>query len=161
MQLVACFIFAFIFGSFLEYWIHRLMHLSPKFGNKITGHYGHHRSNTSKGFFGDFLDFSLVALLVLPVFSISGSVGIVAMLGTVTFAAFASSAHQIQHHNPTKCFWMKVPIHYVHHQNNQWDSNFGLTVDWWDRIFKTYKPVDCSTEKRLNLQRLSIAKKQK
>ncbi|MEM7557107.1 MAG: sterol desaturase family protein [Cyanobacteria bacterium P01_A01_bin.84] len=141
MQLIVCFISAFIFGSFIEYWVHRLMHLSPKFGSKITAHYDHHRSNTTKGFLNDFLDFSLGALLVLPAFIISVPVGIITVLGTITFAAFASYAHQIQHYNPTKCFWMKMPVHYVHHQNNQWDCNFGLAVDWWDRVFGTYKPV--------------------
>jgi sterol desaturase/sphingolipid hydroxylase (fatty acid hydroxylase superfamily) len=142
MQLFVGFIFAFIFGSFLEYWVHRLLHISPTFGNKITKHYGHHRSNTSKGFFKDFLDFSLVSLLVLPAFLISLSCGIIMVSGTVAFAAFASYAHQIQHHNPHKCFWMKMPIHYIHHKNNQWDSNFGLAIDWWDIVFGTYKPVE-------------------
>jgi sterol desaturase/sphingolipid hydroxylase (fatty acid hydroxylase superfamily) len=142
MQLFVGFIFAFIFGSFLEYWVHRFLHISPTFGNKITKHYGHHRSNTSKGFFKDFLDFSLVSLLVLPAFLISLSCGIIMVSGTVAFAAFASYAHQIQHHNPHKCFWMKMPIHYIHHENNQWDSNFGLAIDWWDIVFGTYKPVD-------------------
>jgi sterol desaturase/sphingolipid hydroxylase (fatty acid hydroxylase superfamily) len=150
MQSVACFIFGFIFASFLEYWVHRLMHLWPKFGNGITAHYGHHRSNTSKGFFKDFMDFSLVAILVLPTFLISLSVGIIMVLATVAFAAFASYAHQIQHNNPTKCFWMKMPVHYIHHQNNQWDSNFGLAVDWWDHVFGTYKSVEWVTDKELN-----------
>ena len=126
MQSLLCFVFAFIFGSFLEYWVHRLMHVSPRFGNKITGHYGHHRSNTTKGFVGDFFDFSLVSLLVLPAFFVSLSFGAIMISGTVAFAAFASYAHQIQHHTPEKCFWMKMPIHYVHHQHKQWDSNFGL-----------------------------------
>ena len=142
MQSFACFIFAFIFGSFLEYWVHRCMHKYPKFGNGLTAHYNHHRTNASKGFFGDFLDFSLVSLLVLPAFLVSLSFGGIMILGTVAFAAFASYAHQIQHNKPHKCFWMEMPLHYVHHSNNQWDSNFGLAIDWWDRIFGTYKPVD-------------------
>ena len=141
MQSIVCFILAFIFGSFLEYWVHRLMHLSPKFSNRVTAHYGHHRSNTTKGFWGDFLDFSLVALLVLPAFFISSSLGIVTFSGTLAFAAFASYAHQIQHYHPEKCYWMIMPIHYVHHQHNQWDCNFGLAIDWWDRLFGTYQPV--------------------
>ena len=148
MQPILCFILAFIFGSFLEYWVHRLMHQSHTFGKTITAHYGHHRSNTTKGFFLDFLDFSLVSLLVLPAFLFSFSIGIISLGGTIAFAAFASYAHQIQHYNPSKCFWMKMPVHYVHHQNNQWDSNFGLAVDWWDRIFGTYKPVEYSIEKK-------------
>ncbi|VEP18372.1 Fatty acid hydroxylase [Hyella patelloides LEGE 07179] len=159
MQLFACFVFAFIFGSFLEYWVHRLMHLWPKFGNGITTHYNHHHINKTKGFVGDFFDFSLVSLLVLPTFFISLSVGIIFILGTVAFAAFASYAHQIQHYNPTKCFWMKMPIHYVHHEDNQWDSNFGLAVDWWDRIFGTYKFVESLSREQLSLSKSGIAEK--
>lgn len=142
MQFFAYFLFAFIFGSFLEYWVHRLMHQSTTFGSKITAHYGHHRSNSTKGFIKDWLDFALIALLVLPAFIISLPIGLVSLLGTLTFAAFASYAHQVQHYNPDKCFWMKAPIHYLHHQHNQWDSNFGLAVDWWDHIFGTYKSVE-------------------
>ena len=141
MESVVYFVLAFIFGSFLEYWVHRLMHIYPKFGNGITAHYGHHRSNTTKGFWGDWLDFSLVSLLVLPTFIVSLSFGTIVVLGTIAFAAFASYAHQIQHHQPDKCFWMKMPIHFVHHSHNQWDSNFGLAIDWWDKVFGTYKPV--------------------
>ena len=142
MQSLTLFIFAFIFGSFLEYWVHRFMHIYPKFGNGITAHYSHHRSNTTQGFLGDFLDFSLVSLLVLPALLISVPFGSIMVSGIITFAAFASYAHQIQHDNPHKCFWMKMPIHYVHHKNNQWDSNFGLAIDWWDRVFGTYKSVN-------------------
>ena len=157
MQSVACFIFAFIFGSFLEYWVHRLMHIYPKFGNGITAHYGHHRSNTTQGFWGDFFHFSLVSLLVLPTLLISISFGTIMFLGVVAFAAFASYAHQIQHYSPDKCFWMKMPIHYVHHQYNQWDSNFGLAIDWWDRVFGTYKPVE-QLGKKPNMPRSAYLK---
>ena len=142
MQSVACFIFAFIFGSFLEYWVHRLMHIYPKFGNGITAHYAHHRSNDTQGFWGDFFHFSLVSLLLLPTLFVSIYFGIIAILGTIAFAAFASYAHQIQHYNPEGCFWMKMPVHYVHHRHKQWDSNFGLAIDWWDKVFGTYKPVE-------------------
>jgi sterol desaturase/sphingolipid hydroxylase (fatty acid hydroxylase superfamily) len=79
---------------------------------------------------------------------VSPSIGIAVTSGAIAFAGFASIAHQIQHNNPDKCFWMKMPIHYVHHQNNQWDSNFGLTVDYWDRVFKTYKPIELIFEKQ-------------
>ena len=129
------------------------MHASPLFGNKITGHYGHHRSNTTKGFFGDFLDFSLVSLLVLPAFLVSFYFGAIMLSGTVAFAAFASYAHQVQHYNPEKCFWLKMPIHYVHHRDNQWNSNFGLAIDWWDIIFGTYESVEWTKNETANLTR--------
>lgn len=158
MQFVVYFIFGFILGSFLEYWVHRLMHISPWFGSKMTGHYGHHRSGTAKGFLGDFLDFSLAALLVLPTFFVSLPLGITMFFGTVTFAGFASYAHQVQHNNPAQCFWMKMPIHYVHHQNSQWDSNFGVAIDWWDHLFGTYKKVDWLAPQKVRLTKSEYSK---
>ncbi len=156
MQSFLGFIFAFIFGSFLEYWVHRFMHVYPKFGNGLTKHYRHHRINTTKGFIGDWLDFSLVSLLVLPAFILSLSFGIIMISGTLAFAAFASYAHQIQHYAPHKCFWMKMPIHYDHHQKNQSDRNFGLAIDWWDRLFGTYKPIECLIKERLQAKKTAI-----
>lgn len=153
MQSLLLFIFAFIFGSFLEYWVHRAMHLYPKFGNGLTGHFGHHRSNTTKGFVGDFLDFSLVSLLVLPAFFVSLYFGSIMLCGTIAFAAFASYAHQIQHHTPEKCFWMKMPIHYIHHRDQQWNSNFGLAIDWWDMVFRTYQPAEWASKEPVELSK--------
>jgi len=49
------------------------------------------------------------------------------------FAAFSAYA-QLQHENPTQCFWMKMPVHYVHHKYGMWHHNFGLAVDWWDHV---------------------------
>lgn len=30
-----------------------------------------------------------------------------------------------------------------------WHHNFGLAVDWWDRVFGTYKSVEWLTDKEL------------
>ena len=35
-----------------------------------------------------------------------------------------------------------MPTHYVHHKFNMWHYNFGLALDVWDRVFRTYKPVE-------------------
>jgi sterol desaturase/sphingolipid hydroxylase (fatty acid hydroxylase superfamily) len=42
---------------------------------------------------------------------------------------------------------MPMPVHYVHHKYGQWHHNFGLAVDWWDRVFGTYKAMDWYDEK--------------
>ena len=34
-----------------------------------------------------------------------------------------------------------MPTHYVHHKFNMWHYNFGMALDIWDRVFRTYKPV--------------------
>ena len=139
------FIAAFIFASFVEYWMHRLMHASPRVGRR---HRDHHRRNEGQGVVWEFLDYvkgSAIAMAIPFIFSVEAGLGWVA--GALVYAAFSSYAHQLQHENPTRCFWMKMPVHYVHHKYNMWEHNFGLGVDWWDHVFGTYKAVDWLTEK--------------
>ncbi|NEP51364.1 MAG: sterol desaturase family protein [Moorea sp. SIO3C2] len=137
-----------IFASFVEYWIHRLMHFPHKIGER---HRDHHRRNEGQGVLWEFRDYLQGSLIILcPMFFISWSAGIGWFLGGLIYAAFAAYAHQLQHDNPTKCFWMKMPVHYVHHQYNMWHHNFGLGVDWWDHVFRTYQSVEWLTEEELN-----------
>lgn len=146
---IACFVAAFIFASFVEYWMHRLMHFKPQSVGKR--HLDHHRRNEGQGVVWEFFDYIKGSFFaILPVFFISLEAGTGWALGAVAYAAFSAYAHQLQHENPTKCFWMKMPVHYVHHKYGQWHHNFGLAVDWWDHIFRTYKPTDWLTEEELS-----------
>ena len=54
----------------------------------------------------------------------------------------ASYAHQIQHANADLVFWMKRPVHRLHHNHDMKDANFGVLVDWWDRLFGSYRPIE-------------------
>ena len=153
MLLAITFIVAFVFASFVEYWLHRLMHIIPRFGRDIVPHYEHHRENTANGVFQEFRDYTMVVPLGLVAFLVSIPVGISFMAGSLVYAAFSAYAHQLQHENPTKCVWMKMPVHYVHHKYNQWSCNFGLAVDWWDKIFGTYQAVDWLEESELEIDK--------
>ena len=156
MLALLIFVLSFIFASFLEYWLHRLMHISPWFGNTINSHSIHHNRNQATGILWEFRNYSMAVLILCPAFFISSSVGIIVVSRGFTYAAFAAYAHQIQHDNPTKCFWMKMPVHYIHHKHNQWHHNFGIGVDWWDRIFATYKLVEWPTEEELAQSQLGL-----
>ncbi|MGV2829476.1 sterol desaturase family protein [Myxosarcina sp. GI1(2024)] len=149
-QTITFFVLSFIFASFVEYWLHRLMHIFPWFGSQLTGHYYHHYSKQSLGVIGEFQNYSTAVLIFCPIFLISRSVGITVFCSALVYTAFSAFAHQLQHENPTKCFWMKMPVHYIHHQHNQWHHNFGIAVDWWDRLFGTYKLVEWSAREELN-----------
>ena len=149
LLLIFCFFLAFIWSSFIEYWLHRLMHIYPRFGRDIIPHYRHHKENSAQGVIPEFKDYSMAVPVGLLAFLISVPVGISFILGSLVYAIFAAYAHQLQHENPIKCVWLKMPVHYVHHKYNQWDYNFGLAVDWWDKVFGTYKAVDWLTEEEL------------
>lgn len=145
-----CFVAAFVLASLVEYWVHRLMHSAPKL--KISErHRDHHRENTGQGVFWEFLDYVKgTGIAMCLMFFVSLPAGLAWFLGAMSYAAFSSYAHQLQHENPTKCFWMKMPVHYVHHKYGMWNHNFGLAVDWWDHVFGTYKAVDWLTEEELS-----------
>lgn len=137
---IICFLIAFTLASLVEYWLHRLMHVNRKIGER---HRDHHRRNEGQGVVWEFRDYVVGSLVVLPLmFFFSWSAGLGWLLGSLSYAAFSAYAHQLQHENPTKCFWMKMPVHYVHHKYGMWEHNFGLAVDWWDHVFGTYKPVE-------------------
>jgi sterol desaturase/sphingolipid hydroxylase (fatty acid hydroxylase superfamily) len=144
---IVAFMGAFIFASLVEYWLHRLMHVSQKIGER---HRDHHRRNEGQGVLWEFRDYAVgssFAMFALFPFSLVAGFGW--LLGAIAYAAFSAYAHQLQHENPRKCFWMKMPVHYVHHKYGMWHHNFGLGLDWWDHLFGTYKPVEWLTEEEL------------
>jgi sterol desaturase/sphingolipid hydroxylase (fatty acid hydroxylase superfamily) len=140
-NIIIFFSLAFVFASFVEYWVHRLMHFAPKTIGKR--HCEHHKKNVGQGFWKEFLDYLKGSfILMCVVFPFSWQLGWAWFMGGLSYAVFAAYGHQIQHEDPSKCFWLKMPVHYVHHSYNQWYHNFGLAVDWWDIIFKTYQPLE-------------------
>jgi sterol desaturase/sphingolipid hydroxylase (fatty acid hydroxylase superfamily) len=142
-------ILGFIFASFVEYWLHRLMHVYPRFGRDIISHYLHHKENSAQGVFPEFKDYSMALPITFFALLISLPVGIGFIAGNLVYGLFSAYAHQLQHENPSKCIWLQMPVHYVHHKYNQWDCNFGLAIDFWDKLFGTYKAMDWLTEKEL------------
>ena len=150
------FTLAFVLASLVEYWLHRLMH-KPGDGKLKVRHRDHHKRNEGQGVLWEFRDYvkgSLIAM-ALP-FAIALPIGLGWFLGALSFAAFSAYAHQLQHENPMKCFWMAMPVHYVHHKYGMWHHNFGLAVDWWDHIFGTYKKVEWIEDEEIALNQQSV-----
>jgi sterol desaturase/sphingolipid hydroxylase (fatty acid hydroxylase superfamily) len=68
--------------------------------------------------------------------------GIGFLAGGLFYAAWAAYSHQLQHERPELCFWLRRPVHYLHHHHHLWHHNFGISVSFWDHVFGTYKKVD-------------------
>ena len=141
---VAAILVGVAFASFVEYWVHRLMHMGKFMGRR---HAKHHRRFDSQGWWGEFTDYSLPGLLIAWAgFLISVPAGVGFAMGTIGYAAFAAYAHQLQHEKPDLAFWLSSPIHYLHHRDNMWHHNFGIAISFWDRVFGTYRAADWSPE---------------
>jgi sterol desaturase/sphingolipid hydroxylase (fatty acid hydroxylase superfamily) len=136
----AALLLAFVIGTLVEYTVHRLMHGRVLLYKK---HAEHHRDGWGQGWLGEFGDYFIPCIPVCWLgFLISVPVGIGWALGGFLYAAFAAYAHQLQHENPDMVFWMPRPVHYLHHEHHMWHHNFGIAVDWWDRVFGTYQHVE-------------------
>ncbi len=155
-QIIAAFSAALLIASLVEYWGHRLMHIFPKI---CRFHVDHHQDGTGQGVVKEFRDYIvgglpilLLTVLVLGLIGANWYIKVSWFIGCLSYAVFAAYAHQLQHDNPELCFWLAMPVHYVHHEYDQWHHNFGIGVDWWDRIFKTYKPINWRTENQLKTE---------
>jgi sterol desaturase/sphingolipid hydroxylase (fatty acid hydroxylase superfamily) len=136
---------AIVVASLAEYWVHRLMHSGRVLGQK---HLAHHRDGWGQGWLGEFWDYWSGGLLVIWagfVYSLPAGIGYAA--GVTLYAALAAYAHQLQHERPELCFWLPQPVHYLHHHYRMWRHNFGITLDLWDRVFGTYRPVAWKPER--------------
>src|SRR6266542_4770622 len=142
---LCAFLLAFVVGTLVEYWVHRWMHWLP-----FIKHAEHHRDGWGQGWFGEFLDYALPSLVIRWVgFLHSLEAGVGFLVGGVCYAAVAAYAHQIQHEKPDLCFWMRRPVHYLHHHHHMWKHNFGISLSFWDHVFRTYKKVEWKREKRI------------
>lgn len=146
LQGTVAFFAALVVGTFVEYWGHRLMHAGKLFGKR---HMKHHRIGLGQGWYGEFKAYLIPGPFILGVgFLYSVAAGIGFAIGGTVYAAFAAYSHQIQHESPELVFWLPQPIHYLHHKLNMWQHNFGISVDIWDRVFRTYKVVEWNPGKR-------------
>ena len=143
---------ALVAGTLIEYWVHRLMHSGRVLGRK---HAEHHRDGHGQGWAGEFRDYFVGVLPLLASVSATawlafGSPGVAAgwAVGGTLYAALAAYAHQLQHEKPELVFWLPRPVHHLHHKHRMWRHNFGILVDWWDRVFGTYKAVEWKPERR-------------
>ena len=66
-----------------------------------------------------FLDYFLPSLPFLWFgFFYSIAAGAGWFMGGFIYAIIAAYAHQVQHDNPDLVFWLKKPVHHLHHQGN-------------------------------------------
>ncbi len=132
-------------ATFAEYALHRLMHAGKLMREN---HAKHHRENSCQGWAGEFRYYFILGLPFMPLgFLYSMSFGYGFVGGAVFYAMLAAYAHQVQHENAELVFWLRQPVHYLHHRHKMWHHNFGISISFWDHIFGTYKKCEWTPEK--------------
>ena len=139
------FVLGFLYGSILEYVIHRyVFHKLGKKKNSIFSYHvrGDHRLAAKNNFIDLTMSkvefYGLIALVAihLPVLYISFGF----WLGVTLFAIAFKILHGIQHAYPefTKKY---MTWHWDHHMTSP-NKNFGVVVPWVDYLFLTRKKYD-------------------
>jgi sterol desaturase/sphingolipid hydroxylase (fatty acid hydroxylase superfamily) len=147
LQFLGGAIFALFVGTLGEYLTHRIMHTWRIWADHASHHRDGHGPGTGQGWLNEFKEYSYVLIgglaVLIPCAWLLGMpaacVGLA--VGGVIWVALSAYCHQAQHDRPELMVWLKMPSHHIHHVYNQWHHNFGVTVDWWDRIFGTYKEM--------------------
>lgn len=140
MIAVAFFTLAFVLGTVVEYVVHRLMHAGYLFPCQ---HRKHHVTRGARGWFWEFGEYILwlTPLLCLGfLWSVEAGLGL--YLGGFVYSLLVAYSHQLQHEHPERTFWLRYPVHYLHHRHDKGSYNFGVLVDVWDRVLGTHRPHD-------------------
>jgi sterol desaturase/sphingolipid hydroxylase (fatty acid hydroxylase superfamily) len=145
------FLISCIIGSFAEYFVHVLMHRRLLQGKVHTLH---HKEGVGQGVWGEFLEYVVPAiplpLLISVVAYFLGQIPFVVgiWIGYFFICFFCAYCHQASHEQPELMFWMRQPQHYIHHRDNMWWHNYGVSTSFWDHLFRTYKRVQYSPRRR-------------
>jgi sterol desaturase/sphingolipid hydroxylase (fatty acid hydroxylase superfamily) len=140
----------FVAGTLGEYLMHRWMHHGVAM-KRVHGR--HHLLRVGQGWLGEFIDYGRGG--IGPILAFAGplawplgmpTVALGFLAGAGAHVAFAAYSHQLQHEKPHLVFWMKKPVHFLHHDQKMWTTNFGISTDVWDRLFGTYQDVEWEPE---------------
>jgi sterol desaturase/sphingolipid hydroxylase (fatty acid hydroxylase superfamily) len=125
-----------------EYLMHRfLFHMHPWF---MEQHDDHHKK--PKAFIGNKPWMTAVATLIIwgvffllfgENFSSAYTSGI--LLGYLIYSGIHVNLHHGDHRTYHRPLARLFRHHAAHHRGGK--TNFGVSVDWWDRIFGTYTPT--------------------
>lgn len=148
-QFSFCMVAGILVSTFGEYAMHRYMHWSTCPLGQL--HRRHHAIEPHWPFFREYFGYALTHVigfyfiyLIWPEQYVQSLFVPIATWAAVTMV-FSAYAHTLQHENAVKCTWMKMPVHYAHHKGRMWKHNYGICVDWWDKLFGTYKEYDWLT----------------
>jgi sterol desaturase/sphingolipid hydroxylase (fatty acid hydroxylase superfamily) len=129
----------FIAWTLIEYWLHRLVFHGAR--SAIAKMHLQHHANPG-AFYGVPTWYSLIFFLAssLPVLGFLGlERGIAAMIGLLVGYTLYIGVHDAVHHPSSYLhpLFSRLTIRHLRHHFQNGDAGFGVTSDFWDRVFGT------------------------
>lgn len=131
----------FVMWTFAEYWIHRVVLHGPYWMAIHERHHTHPKEETVFPLFQVPFYFAVIYWLVFfgfgrwhdPVFA-----GVI--VGYIVFFTMHHLMHMLEPATLAKWPWLEdfASRHNAHHKVT--NLNYGITTDFWDKVFRTYRP---------------------
>lgn len=145
MPNIAVLILSLLLLDILIYWQHRLFHQVPMLWRLHKVHHADVHVDATTGFRFHPIEIVLSILIKLVAISVLGVPAIAVLLFEITLSALALFNHtNIRLPNiiekPLRLILMTQILHRIHHSQivTETNSNYGFSVIWWDKIFKSY-----------------------
>jgi len=149
--------FSILLLDMLIYWQHRLFHQIPLLWRLHKVHHADSHIDASTGLRFHPLEIVLSILIKLIAVTALGAPAIAILIFEIALNGFALFNHaNIRLAKKTEQVLRFVVItqqlHRIHHSqhSNETNSNYGFSVIWWDKLFRSYKA--CATEDDTRLQ---------
>lgn len=147
---VVAFLLYYLVGDFGAYWMHRFLHLSPVW----RAHKWHHSPTSMYWLAGYRASLPQQVLFNLPWMFAYAVLGLAPWWMYLLVTASHMLLNDWMHMNVSwRSNWLERVLvtpryHHIHHSENlaYANSNFGVTLSIWDRIFGTYRDPDMITE---------------
>jgi dihydroceramide fatty acyl 2-hydroxylase len=123
----------FLGWTLAEYWIHRVVLHGPYWMNIHETHHKRPKDLTNFPIWQLPLYFVVIAALT---WAVAGDWWIAVFAGVMVGWVLFFVMHYVMHHYPRYIQDFAIR-HNAHHKLVA--CNYGITVDWWDRVFGTYR----------------------
>ncbi|MBE0380232.1 sterol desaturase family protein [Pseudoalteromonas prydzensis] len=151
-------ILSFLLLDMLIYWQHRLFHQVPLLWRLHKVHHADPHVDTSTGLRFHPIEIVLSILIKLTVITILGVPALAVLVFEIVLNGFALFNHanirlpkRLEH--LLRLLIITQQLHRIHHSQrpDETNSNYGFSVVWWDKVFKSYKKAATLTDDNLNI----------
>lgn len=138
MAALAGFLLACAFADLLAYALHRACHEAGLFSRR---HWRHHAAAAQDHWLKDALLFYGPPCIPLYLAGLlaGASFGCGWAAGGAAYTLLFAWAHHLQHARPGAAFWMRRPVHALHHEARGGRCNYGVLHPGWDLLLGTYR----------------------
>ncbi|QCZ93793.1 sterol desaturase family protein [Salinimonas iocasae] len=140
------------------YWQHRLFHRIPWLWRIHKMHHADSHIDVTTGLRFHPAEIAISLLVKALAIFIAGAPAVAVVIFEIALNGFSLFNHtniRLPQHidDVLGCFIITQRLHRIHHSQykSETDTNFGFSVSWWDRLFKSFKSRAAQSDEKLEV----------